>query len=78
MPCFGGGPILRSVNQRVTNNSSDLGLENFRPWSSFFLQDFVSMRKHWNLVSKKSATKVQDKLDQGIERDFISRVMLRT
>lgn len=75
---FGGGPFLQSVNQRVTYNSSDLGLENFSPWSSFFLRYFVSTRKHWNLDSKKSATKVQDDLDLGIERDFISTVMLRT
>ena len=75
---FGGGPFLQSVNQRVTCISSDLGLENFRPWSSFFLRNFVSMRKHWNLVSKKSSTKVQEDLDLGIEYDFTSRVMLRT
>jgi hypothetical protein len=75
---FGGGPFLQSVHQRVTYNSSDLGPENFSPWSSFFLRSFVSMRKHWNLVSKKSATKVQVDLDLGIERDFNSRVMLRS
>jgi hypothetical protein len=36
------------------------------------------MRKHWNLVSKKSTTMVQVDLDLGIERDFNSRVMLRS